>query len=319
MPINFGSRITTALAAVNAATGATQFAAAVVDLLNSGLGADNEFGDAALLDTGTTEGDVPVLDAQGNLAGSTLPSSSSSIAGIITLATALTDSRPDVVPTAAQVAATVAALRASNTNPFNTATLNLVDMFPGVATSFTTPGPGFIIASGGGGGGAGGTYNAANDSDVAAEFSYTNDDDTGYDGSDFIIGYSGTSNLIARGGKGGVSDYENLSAERESLSIITIDTAAANRPEFAFRLKSSGAPGGIGREFTGWPTQPRNAGYQVKGGTGLSGELLIALVSGSGKAFTLGSSNGAGGRGAERGNTIAQNGKNGFCLFMKIG
>ena len=146
MPANFPTRVTSVLTQLNAVTGgAVTFADRVVAVMNSFLGTNNPFGTAATRDTGTGDGDVPVLDSDGDIASAVLPAASTTRAGAVQIAASLTGAAAGSVPTAAQITAESARLQ-TLVERLNTSNIGLTDMTS--ASPFVTSVGGFIIASG---------------------------------------------------------------------------------------------------------------------------------------------------------------------------
>ena len=155
MPADFPQASRTTLTQLNAVTGgAVTFAARVVAVMNSFLGSSNPFGTAATRDTGTGDGDVPVLDASGRIADAALPAASATRGGVVRIAPTLDTAVGEQVATAAQITAESARLE-RELGGLETTNFQLLDMT--AATPFTTSIGGFIIASGGSGDGAGDT------------------------------------------------------------------------------------------------------------------------------------------------------------------
>ena len=155
MPADFPQASRTTLTQLNAVTGgAVTFAARVVAVMNSFLGSSNPFGTAATRDTGTGDGDVPVLDASGMIADAALPAASATRGGVVRIAPTLDTAVGEQVATAAQITAESARLE-RELGGLETTNFQLLDMT--AATPFTTSIGGFIIASGGSGEGAGDT------------------------------------------------------------------------------------------------------------------------------------------------------------------
>ena len=146
MPANFPSRVTNALTALNAVTGsAVTFADRVLGVINEVFGANNPFGTASTRDTGTAEGNVPVLDAQGKLVDAVLPEGDTTGPGIVQLAGDITDTG-DVVPTAAQISQAVTARFGTGRDNINADSFALFDM--SAADPYISPGPGVILLMG---------------------------------------------------------------------------------------------------------------------------------------------------------------------------
>jgi len=155
MPATFPTRVTNALTALSGVTGgAVTFADRVVAVINEVFGASNPFGTAATRDTGTAEGNVPVLGADGNIANTVLPLAATDRAGLVRVAPSLDGAATGDVATAAQITAEAARLTALFGGVL-TSNFQIFDMAS--PSPFVTTRGGLIIASGATGEGAGDT------------------------------------------------------------------------------------------------------------------------------------------------------------------
>ena len=309
MPIpNLPDSITEPLARLRARSGdgATGFASNVVAVLDAMLNTTTGIlGTASVRDTGTTEGTIPVLNADGEIAPALVPGATSEAQGAVLLARSITDARPGVVPTAAQITA-LAQTAATGLNAANfniTALTNNVD--------FTTPATGLILIAAAGGGGhsppaSGGYLSGGN----------------GTRGQEARLRYganlasASTASIRVLGGVGGGSGAAQLVGFE---AVTTIDSTQASAPTFAFRLFQKGAQGG---DPGAYDPDTRSAGGEVVGLPGSNGDLLIAKVE-AGRTYRPVIGNGGAGAAATPTTTNTQSvaaraGLNGYALFVRL-
>lgn len=297
MPANFPTQFQNTLAAFTGVQrGATTFASRLIDLMNAAFGPSNPFGTAATRDTGTAEGNIPLLDSAGALDSAVLPAASADAPGAVTLARDLSDDRAGVVALPSQVSAAVAGL----TQGFRADALAITQLSLNVV--FTTPGSGFLIGSSGGQGGrstsvfGGRVTHGGGGGAEALTIQY---------GAASASGFSASSPALTAG----TDQYAS------AFAILPIDmaAAAANRaPKFAFVRGGVGVPGG-------------RDGYvqtAINSGRADAGNLLIAFVEGAGKHLRM-TADGTGGPGGRAGTPTStqangEAGANGFAVFVRV-
>jgi len=276
MPADFDTNITAPLGRLRALTaGATSFASDIVSLLTAAFGTSNPFGTAATRDTGTAEGNVPLLGAGGRIEPSLLPTATTIRSGGVLLARDINDARAEAVATAAQVASFAAGV-ATGLNAANFTATQLQD-----GVDFTAPTVGLIVIGGAGGGGH---------RPPASRLTYTTDGQ-GANAADSYLWFGNrrttSERLRVRGGYGGAR-RASTQITAQGLSFATVP-AGDNRPDFAVVMAQKGAPGGVGGSYGEGTAQTEYVG--LPGG---DGELLIAKVQAATYRVTLGAA-GAGG------------------------
>lgn len=308
MPADFQTPITSPLTRLRALTsGATTFASDVVALLTAAFGANNPFGTAATRNTGTAEGDVPLVGSDGRIDAALVPEATETARGGVILARAVTDTRPNVVPTAAQIAA-YTAQAATGLDAANLAVTEIAD-----GTSFSPPAIGLIVIGAAGGGGhrppASRQDYLTDGAGTSAANSYL------YYGPD-VANNAANTRVEVRGGLGGTVS----GAARPGNRGIYIATPpqAVGRPAFSFILQSKGAQGGVAGFYGEGTAQTEYAGVP-----GQDGELLIAKVDANRQYRVVIGAPGTGGAALTglptgRRSVAGGNGFSGFAFYMRL-
>jgi len=275
MPADFDTNITAPLGRLRALTaGATSFASDIVSLLTAAFGTSNPFGTAATRDTGTAEGNVPLLGAGGRIEPSLLPTATATDRGAVLLARDINDRRTDVIATAAQLAAHAATVKSG----LEASNFTITQLTSGVA--FTAPAVGLIFVAASGGGGSVPTRSGLAPLLV-----------DGGDGEDARLRY-GSAQVVVAGGQGGFRPSSISQIQRAGFSVVTLTQSPPNTPDFAVLLGGKGAAGGK----TGlYDTDTSTIGTETRGHAGAAGSLLVAKVP-AGGVYTA--TIGAAGRGA---------------------
>ena len=307
MPIpNLPSEVTAPLARLRALSGtATTFASDMVSLLGALLDpARGPLGTAALRDTGTDEGNVPLLDSTGKIPSALVPEATAEARGAVTLARTLEDTRAGVVPTAAQISM----LTAAASTGLSAANFTITPMADGV--DFTTPAQGLIIVSGAGGGGhtppASGEYlSGGHGTGTISSFLFFGP----------VRTQSSPNNIRVRGGLGGGSAPNVETPIRIPVYDATVDGA----PDFAVTIKDKGSPGGDPGAFDPTATTGNDA---VVGLPGEPGDLLIAKVP-AGKTYRANLASGGAGAAARpatssQRSVAGRQGGDAFAFYVRL-
>lgn len=295
MPAQFDQNARMTLTRLAAVTGgATTFAARLVDVFNAFFGPSNPFGTAATANTGTGNGNVPVLDNAGKLDTAVLPNASDTAPGIVQRATSLADTTPGAVATPGQLRGAVQGI----TQGFRADRVEIHQLQ--LNTAFETPGPGFLFGmSGGAGGSASGGIAHTNTNGEALTIQYGAATNTGFSAS--------SPTLTIAGGSGGV-------VRATSFNLIRLDAAAvaANRaPKFAFWRSRNGAAGGRSAVAAGQTVRPV--------ADGAPGNSLLAFFDRTGDFIRM-TADGSGGAGqaGSQGHTAGEGGANGFAIYIRV-
>jgi len=261
---DFPPSVTTPLGRLNAlANDAVTFASDVVATLRALVGDNNPFGTAALADTGTAEGNVPLLNADGEIDAALLPEATADARGAVLLARNLTDARAGVVATAAQVSA----LAATAGTGLNADNFTVTELASGAI--FTTPAIGLIVVGAAGGGGH---------RPPRLPTDYLTDGAGGNAANSYLYYGDGaltatTTRVEVRGGTGGAARGNERPGNR-GLNLVAV-TAGTGAPDFAMILRGKGGLGGTGGTFVG---DPSHGTRSLEGLSGDDGEMLVAKV-----------------------------------------
>lgn len=307
----FDSNITEPLNRLRAIQqGATSFASDVAALLVALVGDDNPFGTAATYNTGTSQGEVPLLGAGGRIEPSLLPAATDTDRGAVILARNLQDDRAGVVATAAQIAA----LTATAGDGLNAANFTITEITStaGLTQSFTAPGTGLLLLASGGGSG----HNPPN---VGAYLGNQQPGQTtgiGSNGTDSSLRYD-TTTLTINGGLAGGARVSGGVTNR-GVRVETIQRSP-NAPDFGITLFGKGGVGGDPGIFNPDTSVPNN---EVSGVPGSNGNLFIAKFQ-AGRTMIVRFGDG----GSPTSTTTASNqsriparrGLDGYALFVRLG